>query len=410
VGREVDDPIPRQLACFAHALDLGFRSTCASIQRRGRRSWRIRIEDGVDAAGRRKRHTVTFTGTRQEAQRELTRLLGAADAGTLVEPSKATVAEYLRAWLDGPHGLSPKTAERYKELAEQQIIPHLGNKLMQRLKPHEVQSWHETLLKSGGKGGRALSARTVGHGHRVLRRALQKAVASEVLARNVAAVISPPKVTEEEIEILTEDQINLVIDKLAGHPLYEIAVVDLATGMRRGELLALRLSDVDLDRATVRIERSLEETREGLRFKAPKTANGKRTISLPANAVAVLRDHRQKLLETRMALGLGKPNADTLLFGEVDGSPRRPDQLSWLWRSACKSLKLPMVSFHALRHTHASALIAAGLDVVLIARRLGHGSPHVTLRVYGHLFKRDDTAAARAIEAVMRTRRERPPT
>jgi integrase len=130
-----------------------------------------------------------------------------------------------------------------------------------------------------------------------------------------------------------------------------------------------------MDRATVRIERSLEETREGLRFKTPKTANGKRTISLPANAVAMLREHRRKLLETRMAPGLGKPNADALLFGEVDGSPRRPDQLSWLWRSACKSLKLPMVSFHALRHTHASALIAAGLDVVLISRRLGHGSP-----------------------------------
>jgi integrase len=80
-------------------------------------------------------------------------------------------------------------------------------------------------------------------------------------------------------------------------------VVDLATGMRRGELLALRLSDIDLDGATVRIERSLEETRDGLRFKAPKTVHGKRTISLPPNAVAVLREHRRKLLETRMAMG-----------------------------------------------------------------------------------------------------------
>jgi integrase len=107
-----------------------------------------------------------------------------------------------------------------------------------------------------------------------------------------------------------------------------------------------------------------------------------------------------------MALGLGKPEADTLLFGEVDGSPRRPDQLSWLWRSACKSLKLPTVSFHALRHTHASALIAAGPHVVLISRRLSHGSHHVTLGVYGHLFKRDDSAAAAANKAAMRTRSE----
>jgi integrase len=377
-----------------------------SIRRRGKRSWQIRFDDGVDAAGRRNARWATVKGTRQDAQRELTRLLAAADSGTLPEPSKATVAEYLRDWLDSDYDLAPKTRERYRELADLQIIPHLGNEVLQRLKPKRVQDWHSTLMKSGGKRGQALSARTVGHAHRVLHRALQRAVESEVLARNAASVISPPKVEEEEVEILTEDEINVVLDKLVGHPLYEIAVVDLNTGMRRGELLALRLSDVNLDAATVRIERSLEETGQGLRFKPPKTKHGKRTISLPPNAVAVLREHRRKLLETRMALGLGKPDADALLFGEVGGSPRRPDQLSWLWRSACKSLKLPMVSFHALRHTHASALIAAGLDVVVISRRLGHGSAHVTLRVYGHLFKRDDSAAAKAMEAAIRTRSE----
>jgi len=118
-----------------------------------------------------------------------------------------------------------------------------------------VQDWHNTLLKSGAKNGKPLSARTVGHAHRVLHRALQRAVESEVLARNVASAISPPRVEEEEIEILTDDQITMVIERLAGHPLYEIAVVDLSTGMRRGELLALRLSDVDLDGAKIRVER-----------------------------------------------------------------------------------------------------------------------------------------------------------
>jgi integrase len=377
-----------------------------SIRRRGKRSWQIRFDDATDAKGRRNARWATVRGTRQDAQRELTRLLAAVDAGTLPEPSTATVSEHLRAWIKNDPDLSPKTAERYLELAELQIIPHLGNTVLHRLKPKQVKDWHGILLKSGAKDGGPLSARTVGHAHRVLHRALQLAVETEVLARNVASVVSPPRVEEEEVEILTADQVSTVIETLTGHPLYEIAVLDLATGMRRGEVLALRLSDIDLDGAAVRIERSLEETNSGLRFKPPKTRHGKRIISLPPNAVAVLRDHRRKLLETRMALGLGKPDADTLLFGEADGSPRRPDQLSWLWRSACKSLKLPMVSFHALRHTHASALIAAGLDVVLISRRLGHGSPHVTLRVYAHLFKRDDREAASAIEAAMRTRSE----
>jgi integrase len=193
----------------------------------------------------------------------------------------------------------------------------------------------------------------VGHAHRVLCRALQLAVKSEILTRNVASAISPPKVEEEEIEILTAEQIDLVVRKLQGHPLYEIAMVDLDTGMRRGELLALRLSDVDLERATVRVERSLEETKGGLRFKPPKTKRGRRTITLPPNAV----------------------------------SPVSPNQLSWLWRAAVKSLKLPRVSFHALRHTHASALIASGQDVVMVSRRLGHKNPTVTLNTYGHLCK-----------------------
>jgi integrase len=373
-----------------------------SIRRRGKRSWQIRFDDGIDAAGRRNARWATVRGTRQDAQKELTRLLAAVDAGTLPEPSKITVAEELRAWLNGPHDLAPKTAERYRQLAEQQIIPHLGNTVLQRLKPKHVKDWHDTLLRSGGKNGKQLSGRTVGHAHRVLHRALERAVETEVLARNVAAAISPPKVEDEEIEILTSEQIDLVLNKLEGHPLYAISALALATGMRRGELLALRLCDVDFDAASGRVERSLEETAAGLRFKPPKSKHGRRTISLPPSAVSVLRAHWRQQLELRMALGLGKPDPDTLIFGNPDGSPMSPDNLSRDWRRACRSLGLPMVMFHALRHTHASALIAKGLDVVQISRRLGHGSPVITLRTYAHLFKVVDSAAAAAIESVFR--------
>jgi integrase len=170
--------------------------------------------------------------------------------------------------------------------------------------------------------------------------------------------------------------------------------------MRRGELLAIRLCDVDFDGASVRVERSLEETAKGqLRFKPPKSKHSRRTISLPPSAVAILRTHWRHRLELRMALGLGKPNADALLFSNPDGSPLSPDNLS---RRVCRSLGLPMVMFHALRHTHASALIANKQDVVQVSRRLGHGSPAVTLRIYAHLFNTVDSAAAIAIESVLR--------
>ena len=113
-------------------------------------------------------------------------------------------------------------------------------------------------------------------------------------------------------------------------------------------------------------------------FKPPKTQHGRRTISLPAHAVGVLRSHWRQQLEYRMALGLGKPEPTALIFSQPDGSPLSPDNLSRDWRRTCRSLGFPLVMFHALSHTHASALIASGLDVVQISRRLGHGSPVVT--------------------------------
>jgi integrase len=161
---------------------------------------------------------------------------------------------------------------------------------------------------------------------------------------------------------------------------------------------------VDLEAATLRVERAVEETKaHGLRFKAPKTKHGRRTLSLPPSAVAVLRAHRRRQLETRIALGLGRPEPDSPVFCRVDGSLIAPSWLSYTWRNTCLSLNMPKVAFQALRHTHASALIAAGLDIVKVSRRLGHSSPVVTLRVYAHLFDRTDAAAADAIEGALRT-------
>ncbi len=375
-----------------------------NITRRGRSSWRLKFDTGTDAlTGKRQTRYVTVRGKRRDAEQELARLLNEAHNGTLIEPSKVTVAESLRAWLDVAQGLSPKTAERYRQLAEQQIIPYLGPVVLQKLRPAHVQDWHGKIAREGGKEGRPLSARTVGHAHRVLHKALQRAVANETLPRNVASLIAPPKVEAQEIEILSAEEMVDVLAKLDGHALYHIATLALATGMRRGELLALRWEDLDLEGATVTIKRSLEETRAGLRFKAPKTEHGRRTISLPPSSVDALRAHRRHQLELRIALGQGRPESSALVFSTVEGGPLSPDNISRDWRRVTAARKLPRVRFHALRHTHASALIASGLDVLTISRRLGHASPVVTLAIYGHLFGDTDREAASAIEVALRT-------
>jgi integrase len=382
-----------------------------SITRRGIRSWRVKFEAGDrdPNTGKRQTRYITVRGTKKDAQRELIRLLGEVENGTAVDPSRAMVTEYLRAWLEHGEGLSPKTLERYRQLAEQQIIPHLGAIPLQKLRPAQVQGWHGLLLKSGGKDRKPLSARTVGHAHRVLHGALERAMRLEIISRNAARPVPPPKVAITEATTLNADQISEVLMGLQGYggrygslPLHPIAVLAIGTGMRRGEICGLSWGAVDLDKARVRIECSLEETADGLRFKSPKTAHGRRTVSLPASAVATLREHRNRQLEHRLALGLGRLGNDDLVFPMPDGSPYPPDKLSRDWGHAVRDRKLPAASFHALRHSHASALIAAGVDIVTVSRRLGHGSPAITLRVYAHAFSVDkDEVAARAIEVAI---------
>jgi integrase len=172
--------------------------------------------------------------------------------------------------------------------------------------------------------------------------------------------------------------------------------------MRRGELCGLQWGDIDLDAATLRVERSVEETRAGLRVKPPKSKRGRRNISLPPEAVAMLRAHKVKLLELRLVLGLGNIVADTLVFSTIEGQHLKPNSVSRNWRRTCAARKLPRVKFHALRHTHASTLIRAGVDVLTISRRLGHSTASMTLDVYGHLMEGSDAAAALAIEGVLK--------
>jgi integrase len=192
----------------------------------------------------------------------------------------------------------------------------------------------------------------------------------------VAGVHKPPKVEEREIEILSADRVDEVLAKLDGHALHPIAALALSTGMRRGELLGLQWGDVDLDDDPpfLRVERSVEETKAGLRLKPPKTKRGQRNITLPPETVAMLRAHKVSALELRL-VGTIKP--DTLVFSTVDGGLLSPDNLSRDWGRVVKAKGLPHVSFHALRHTHVSMLIRKGVDILLISRCLGHSKASI---------------------------------
>ena len=232
---------------------------------------------------------------RADADRELRAVLFRHDKGVAIDPSKITVAQFLDEWLDdvAPQRVAPKSLERYGGLVRNQINPYLGSIPLQKLRPADVAGWIQTLIASD-----KLSTRSIRHAHGVLRTAINHAAAIEVVERNVASIIKPPAIQRSEIKILTADEIADALDKMKGHSLYPIVALAIGTGARRGEIAALRWSDFDLDAATVRIERSLEQTQEGLRIKSPKTAAGRRTVSLPAFAVKAVRDHRRQQQRT----------------------------------------------------------------------------------------------------------------
>jgi integrase len=368
------------------------------IRRRGEGTWELKFDLGRDPlTGKRQVRYVSFKGTKREAQAELTRLLAASATGQLIDPSKATVAEFLERWERdwASINVSRKTAERYSDLIRKHVVPHLGTLPVQKLKPVYLNELYAKLLRDG------LAPRTVGHVHRVVHRALGHAARWGVVAQNVASLVSPPPVAAEEIETLTAAQVQSVLVGLRGRILGLMATTLLATGMRRGELLALRWQDVDLAHGRLRVEQSLEQTKAGLRFKSPKTKHGRRLISLPPSLVAELRAHHKAQQGQRLALGLGKAPTDALVFATWDGKTRSPNALTKQWTVAMKAAGFPNVTLHSLRHTHASHLIASGMDVLTISRRLGHGSPTITLGVYGHLFPNTDDRAAQIMEVAL---------
>jgi integrase len=365
------------------------------IRERSPGRWSIVIDVADPQTGKRRRKWHSFAGNKRQAQVECARLISEIGQGRYVERTKIAVGDFVCARIEqweAAGDITARSAERYRLLASRQIGPHIGAKLLQKLSRLDIEGWHTALRNSG------LTARTIGHAHRVLGKALADAERDGMLMKNACKVQRAPRVSAQETTIVTD--IPGLIEKLRGEPLYALAMTALFTGMRLGELLALRERYVDLDRGVIEIKEALEETAaHGVRFKPTKTAAGKRTITLPEIAIKTLREHRRELLERRMLLGLGKLNPDDLLFGNMEGKPARTTNTSASWAALAERIGMPEITFHALRHTHASQLIARGVDIVTISKRLGHANPGITLKVYAHLFATDDSKAAAAINS-----------
>lgn len=377
------------------------------ITKRGTNSWSIVLYTGRDPqTGKKQYKWHSVKGTKKQAEKELATLINRLENGSYIKPSKITVGVFLEQWLNdyASTNTAPRTFERYSEIVRTHLIPSLGRISLIQLKPEHLQSYYTQELTSGrlnGKGG--LSAQTVKHHHRILSEALNHAVRWGLVIRNVAQAVDPPRPIKKEMATAqAEDIVPLLeearkMENVSSIPYYTLFYTALHTGMRRGELLALRWIDVDLEFMTISVNRSLQILKDGTKIiREPKTPKARRLIAMTPSLALQLRDHRDS--QSALRLLNNKPvQQDDLIFSDLEGQPINPNTVTPAFHKIAKRAGLRL-RLHDLRHTHATLMLKAGVHPKIVSERLGHSTVAFTLDTYSHVVPGLQEAAAKAFD------------
>lgn len=373
------------------------------ISKRSSGTYSVVVELGRNAEGKRRQVSRGGFRTKKDAEVALAELLQEVQGGTYIKPREVRVAEYLREWLAGARpNLSGKTHERYRAVIEKHLIPGLGQARLAELRALHIQKLYTSWQRPGPDGAPRWAQATLRKHHFVLHRALRDAVRLGYLAVNPADGVEPPRISGEKatIRVLSEAQTADLLRRVGDERLRLPVLVAVTSGLRRGELLALRWSDIDFAAGALRVEQSVEETGAGLRFKAPKTAKSRRRVPLPELTLAALRRHKVAQDAQRLKLGPAYQADGDLVFAGPDGRPWFPSNFERTWRAFKRHLPDELqIRFHDLRHTHASQLLAVGIHPKIVSERLGHASIGITLDVYSHLLPGLQEEAVTKLEA-----------
>jgi integrase len=376
------------------------------IRKRGN-SWAIVVEirDPVTGGRKRKWHSYSRSdgtaATRKEAEAECRRLLTELEGGAYIDPTKETIASFLDRWLAHMRGqVSPRSHERYAELCRKNIAPLLGGMSLTKLQPAHISTAYSKALTSGRRDGTGgLSPRTVHHVHRVLRQALQQAVEWQMLTRNPADLVKPPKVERKQMKTLDADGTVELIEAARKTDMAMPIMLGVLCGLRRGEVVALRWRSVDLEAGTLAVVASTEQTDQGVREKETKSGKG-RSVVLPALVAEELRQHRLRQAQALLQLGV-RLSGDHHVVARADGQSLQPRSLTHAFVKFIRRHGLPQIRLHDLRHTHATHMLASGVHPKIAQERLGHSSVSVTIDLYSHVLPGMQADAVSRVDAAM---------
>jgi len=366
-------------------------------------SWEIFIDYGRDpATGKRRQHSETIRGTAADADKRIRTLIDQVERNSFVDSKRITFSDWLKRWYQD-YVLTrtrSRTADSYRSEIRNHIVPALGQIRLSRLSPQHLQDYYSKALASGKlESGAGLSRRTVLYHHRIISKALKHAVRMGVLSHNPAEMVDPPRLIRREITILAPRNIPRFLEAIWESIYSVLFYTAFATGMRLGELLALTWEDIDLERGFISVTKALSK-RGGVKIEDTKTDYGRRRIEISSSLLRVLREHRSA--ERAKGETLGRPLEETdLVFSYPGNRPLDPSTITHKFTEVIRRAGLPCLTFHGMRHTHASILIASGVDIKSVSARLGHASASFTLDTYGHLLPGSRTAADKFDEVVL---------
>lgn len=374
-----------------------------SIKERSPGKWAIIVDLPDPETGKRRRKWHSFEGTKRQAQEECARIVSAIKHGGYTEPTKTTLADYLDRWLEHEKSsVSPKTLERYGEIARKNIVPLLGDVTLSKLKTERIDAAWSKALESGrrnGKGG--LSPRTVHHMRRVLIKALNQAVTWEMIPKNPAAASKPPKVERKAMSAYGAATTGELLEAVRPTRIYAPVLLAVMCGLRRGEIIALRWKNVDLTNRTIAVVETAEQIKGVVRLKETKSGLS-RVVSLSTTVVEELRAHRIRQAEEQLRLGI-RLDDDSFVVAQVDGRILQPRSLTHEWTRITAKTGLPRIRFHDLRHSHATQMLAAGVHPKIAQERLGHSTIAITLDLYSHVMPGMQADAAEQVDLAIRS-------
>ncbi len=360
------------------------------IKRGATYSYVVRVMD--PATGKRKPRWVSGFTSVKEAKRARDKARSDSHDGTYVAPHGITVGQWLDQWLQVHGGeLKASTAESYRQKIDGYIKPGIGHERLQSLGPMRLSRFFAQLAESGGKDGKPLSPRSVQFTRAILRKALNDAVVERHLSLNPVEGSKTPRVTRSAHVTWTGEQQRVFLDAVGETRWAVVWLLALASGMRRGELCALTWDNVDLDAGIVKVEASTVIV--GSTLVTGDTKNHEnRQVALDGRTVAALRAWRRQQAAERLQWGPAYHDTGGLVATWEDGTRMHPDYMSKQFKRSQHGLGLPTMNLHGTRHSHATTLLRAGVPVHVVAKRLGHRDPSVTLNVYADAIPQDDAA------------------